>query len=135
MEKIKKAGIIFIVYCILLASAVGFWEYKARKYFFEPETVIKIVKESKPIYKYIKKPKTVKEYKDCCESQIEIETRMRHNIMYITARDNWKMTEKKLKLDYKQKRNWKPVIVVSGIAFTVGAVVAGLAISRIMRKL
>jgi hypothetical protein len=134
-NRIKKLIIVFVVYCILLASVMGFWEYKARKYFFKPPpTQIKIVKESKPVYKYIKVPVTNQDYKDCCESKIDIETQMQNNMMYIIARDNWKQTEKRVVLEHKTKRNWPLRFVVGGTVFTVGAIVGGIVLYKVLSR-
>jgi len=136
MEKFRKQIIIFLSYIVIIAAILFFWELKGRSLFFKPEIKIKIVEKEKPVFKYIKKAKTVKEYKDCCSSPLEIETKMINDTtMYIRASDNWKMAEQRIKLanNVEKRARW-PTFVVGGVAVTVGFAIGGYVMYKVIKK-
>lgn len=77
----------------------------------EPE--IKIVKETKTIYKIKKVPITAKDFINCFRSRIEISGAMRDNWIDITSSDLCKQSKKSFKLKAKRK-NWGTVIGIQG---------------------
>jgi len=136
MEKAKKISITVFSYIITIAVILFFWEFRGRSLFFEPDIKIKIVEKEKPVFKYIKKAKTVKEYKDCCSSPLEIETKMINDTtMYIRASDNWKMAEQRIKLanNVEKRARW-PTFVVGGVAVTVGFIAGGYIMYKVIKK-
>jgi len=90
------------------------------------EAEIEIVKETKTVVKYIKKPYTIEDYREAYESPININTKMLNpEWLRITASDGWKQSEKEIKFKYKLREtsNWKFYVGVGiGVAATGSAI-------------
>lgn len=110
------------IFCVALAIGIAIGYYLNNK---PPE--IRIVKETKTEYKYIKKVETCEEYKKAYESPIEITATTNKDWLNVVATDTYKQSEKGFKIG--QKQNWN-YLIYGGIALFVGGGATVWAIKR-----
>lgn len=120
MNKLKVAKYTSKFFVLSIAALVG---AAAGHQLKKPEPKIKIVRETKTVYKKIFVPQTQLDYINCYNSNIEITGKVDMDWLNVKAKDNCKQSEKAFKI--KSEGNWKYYT-----AFAVGGCILGLALLK-----
>lgn len=104
---------------IVLLCVVG--AFFAGIYYGQKPPEIKIIKETKTEYKYIKQATTCEEWKKAYESPIEITGTTKADWLNVKATDGYKQSEKGFKIGAKQ--NWNLVLCAGGIGIITGGLI------------